>query len=229
MKVALLQYPIVWAEVQENLRLTELRLAAIAGQADVALLPEMFTTGFCTDNPALAEEMDGPTVANLKRWAREFDLAIAGSFMCREKNKLVNRGFFIRPDGTSDFIDKRHLYAHGGEADFFEAGKERKISIYKGVRFCLQITETWLDSVKTVVDYALRNELYVVLNIHHEGEGGWFQTKMATYKDNTVDTKMKNYWTQIANKFKNYDEHLLFAGANEPGEGQQGQIGRAHV
>ena len=84
------------------------------------------------------------------------------------------------------------------------------------------ITETWLDSVKTVVDYALRNELYVVLNIHHEGEGGWFQTKMATYKDNTVDTKMKNYWTQIANKFKNYDEHLLFAGANEPGEGQQG-------
>lgn len=139
MKVALLQYPIVWAEVQENLRLTELRLAAIAGQADVALLPEMFTTGFCTDNPALAEEMDGPTVANLKRWAREFDLAIAGSFMCREKNKLVNRGFFIRPDGTSDFIDKRHLYAHGGEADFFEAGKERKISIYKGVRFCLQI------------------------------------------------------------------------------------------
>lgn len=85
-----------------------------------------------------------------------------------------------------------------------------------------KITETWLDSVKTVVDYALRNELYVVLNIHHEGEGGWFQTKMATYKDNTVDTKMKNYWTQIANKFKNYDEHLLFAGANEPGEGQQG-------
>ncbi len=84
------------------------------------------------------------------------------------------------------------------------------------------ITETWLDSVKTVVDYALRNELYVVLNIHHEGEGGWFQTKMATYKDNTVDTKMKNYWTQIANKFKNYDEHLLFAGANEPGEGQAG-------
>ncbi len=84
------------------------------------------------------------------------------------------------------------------------------------------ITETWLDSVKTVVDYALRNELYVVLNIHHEGEGGWFQTKMATTKNTTVDNKMKTYWTQIANKFKNYDEHLLFAGANEPGEGQAG-------
>jgi len=85
-----------------------------------------------------------------------------------------------------------------------------------------KITETWLDSVKTVVDYAMRNGLYAILNIHHEGQGGWFQTHMSTYKDNTLDSKMKNYWTQIANKFKNYDEHLIFAGANEPGEGQEG-------
>ncbi|SHL18881.1 cellulase family glycosylhydrolase [Fibrobacter sp. UWEL] len=85
-----------------------------------------------------------------------------------------------------------------------------------------KITETWLDSVKTVVDYAMRNGLYTILNIHHEGQGGWFQTHMSTYKDNTLDTKMKNYWTQIADKFKNYDEHLIFAGANEPGEGQEG-------
>lgn len=80
-----------------------------------------------------------------------------------------------------------------------------------------RITETWLDSVKTVVDYAMRAGLYTVLNIHHEGEGGWFQSNIGTSVDNGVDTKMKNYWTQIANKFKNYDEHLIFAGANEPG------------
>lgn len=80
-----------------------------------------------------------------------------------------------------------------------------------------KITETWLDSVKTVVDFAMRAGLYTVLNIHHEGEGGWFQTHIGTSVDNGVNTKMKNYWTQIANKFKNYDEHLLFAGANEPG------------
>lgn len=84
------------------------------------------------------------------------------------------------------------------------------------------ITETWLDSVKTVVDYALTSGLYAILNIHHEGEGGWFQTKMSTSKDANVDTKLKNYWTQIANKFKDYNERLIFAGANEPGEGQKG-------
>ena len=80
-----------------------------------------------------------------------------------------------------------------------------------------KVTETWLDSVKTVVDYAMRAGLYTILNIHHEGEGGWFQSNIGTSVDNTIDNKMKTYWTQIANKFKNYNERLIFAGANEPG------------
>ena len=80
-----------------------------------------------------------------------------------------------------------------------------------------KVTETWLDSVKTVVDYAMRAGLYTILNIHHEGEGGWFQTNIGTSVNSTVDNKMKTYWTQIANKFKNYNERLIFAGANEPG------------
>ena len=80
-----------------------------------------------------------------------------------------------------------------------------------------KVTETWLDSVKTVVDYAMRAGLYTILNIHHEGEGGWFQSNIGTSVDNTIDNKMKTYWTQIANKFKDYNERLMFAGANEPG------------
>lgn len=138
-RVALLQYPIAWANIAENLRLTEQRLAALAGEVDVALLPEMFTTGFCTDHPELAEPMDGSTMQTLLRWAAEYNLAIAGSFIAQENGNLYNRGFFVRPDGTADFIDKKHLYAHGGEADFFTAGNERVISEYKGVRFCLLI------------------------------------------------------------------------------------------
>lgn len=139
MKVALLQYPIVWADVEANLHLFGQRLAAVAGQAAVALLPEMFTTGFCTKQPDLADSIDGKSVATLRKWAADYSLAIAGSFMCREGDKLYNRGFFIRPDGSSDFIDKRHLYASGGESEFFSPGKERVISEYMGVRFCLQV------------------------------------------------------------------------------------------
>lgn len=139
MRVALLQYPIVWEDKKRNLRLTHERLATLADRADVAMLPEMFTTGFCTDNPDLAEGNEGETIESLKRWAREYNLAITGSFIAREDGRLYNRGFFVRPDGQTDFVDKRHLYAHGGEDVFFHRGTQRIISEYKGVRFCLLV------------------------------------------------------------------------------------------
>lgn len=138
-RVALLQYPIEWADIETNLNLTQRRLAAIAGKADLALLPEMFTTGFCTDRPQLAEDADGLTIKYLQKWAKEYDMAIAGSYIAAEDQNLYNRGFFVLPDSTVVFADKRHLYAHGGEADFFTRGSERKIIEYKGCRFCLLI------------------------------------------------------------------------------------------
>lgn len=139
MKVALLQYPVVWAEVHENLRLTELRLAQIGGEADVAVLPEMFTTGFCPHEHHVADTIDGVTVKTVKRWAKTFNMAIVGSFMCKDGGKLYNRGFFAQPDGTIDFIDKRHLYPSRGESELFTRGEERKVVTFRGVKFCLQI------------------------------------------------------------------------------------------
>ncbi len=139
MRIALLQYPILWANIAENLRLVESRLAELKGKADIALLPEMFTTGFCTTQPELAEPTDGLTMQHVRRWAKEYNLAIVGSFIAKENNQLFNRGFFTKPDGTTDFIDKKHLYANGGESVFFTPGNERKIIEYKGVKFCLLI------------------------------------------------------------------------------------------
>ena len=139
MRVALLQYPVVWAEVQENLRLTGLRLREIAGKADVAVLPEMFTTGFCPNIPNMADTMDGETLRTIRHWAKEYDLAVVGSFMCRDEGKLYNRGFFVQPDGTMDFVDKRHLYPSRGESELFTPAKERKVVAFRGAKFCLQI------------------------------------------------------------------------------------------
>lgn len=141
MRVALLQYPVLWANREENLRLTCERIRAIAGQAEVALLPEMFTTGFCTDQPELAETVDGETMRTLQSLADECNMAIAGSFICKEESdgRLYNRGFFVKPFETPDFIDKRHLYAHGGEDLFFTPGNSRKVVEYLGVKFRLLI------------------------------------------------------------------------------------------
>ena len=139
MRVAILQYSVVWADKAENLRRVCARLESLRGKADVALLPEMFTTGFCTDRPDLAEPVDGETVCTLQHYADELDLAIVGSFICCENGRLFNRGFFIKPYKKPDFIDKSHLYAHGGEDKFFTAGRERPIIEYKGVKFRLLI------------------------------------------------------------------------------------------
>lgn len=142
MKVALLQYPIAWADKETNIRLTEDRLATLAGKADIALLPEMFSTGFCTDRPDLAEPVDGQTITRLQHCADACHLAIVGSFICLDQGRLYNRAFFLRPQESPIFIDKRHLYAHGGEAEFFtagEVGKDDEVVTYRGVRFRLLV------------------------------------------------------------------------------------------
>ena len=163
MRVALLQYPIAWADKETNLHLTEERIAALAGKADVAVLPEMFATGFCTDHPELAETMDGGIIRRLQAAADQSGVAIVGSFICLpNKNlndntnniplestpssgkgqiwiKLVNRGFMVVPHGEVQIQDKRHLYAHGGEDKFFERANERTIFEYKGVKILLLV------------------------------------------------------------------------------------------
>ena len=77
MKVALLQYPVEWANPQVNIGLLDERLRAIAGRADLAVVPEMFSTGFCTDRPGLAEEWEnGETYRALQHMADTYNLAI---------------------------------------------------------------------------------------------------------------------------------------------------------
>lgn len=161
MKIALLQYPIAWADKETNLRLAEEHIAALAGKADVAVLPEMFATGFCTDHPELAETMDGDIIRRLQAAADQSGVAVVGSFIClpisnsaasyspsgcpigetpsNSQTKLVNRGFMIKPNAPIEIQDKRHLYAHGGEDLFFQPAQKRHVFEYKGVKILLLV------------------------------------------------------------------------------------------
>ena len=74
-----------------------------------------------------------------------------------------------------------------------------------------KIHEIWLARVKEVVDYAYNKGAYVILNTHHEE---WY---MPTKENKEANAKqLAASWTQIANYFENYDEHLIFEGLNEP-------------
>ena len=148
MKIALLQYTIAWADKETNLRMAEEHIAALAGKADVAVLPEMFATGFCTDHPELAEPMNGDIIRRLQAVADKSSVAIVSSFICLPdprcpipdtRTKLRNRGFMIKPHAEIEIQDKRHLYAHGGEDLFFQPAQKRHIFEYKGVKFLLLV------------------------------------------------------------------------------------------
>jgi hypothetical protein len=77
-----------------------------------------------------------------------------------------------------------------------------------------QINPTYMAQVKQVVDWAIAAGMYVVINDHWDG--GWLDANITTNVDPTINAKMNSYWTQIATTFAGYDNHLLFAAANEP-------------
>lgn len=76
-----------------------------------------------------------------------------------------------------------------------------------------KVHSSWMDRVQEVVDYAVDNDMYIILNVHHDM--GWI--KLTDDKAGQASLKKyKKLWTQIAERFKNYDEKLLFSGINEP-------------
>jgi uncharacterized repeat protein (TIGR02543 family) len=75
------------------------------------------------------------------------------------------------------------------------------------------IPADWMARVKQVVDLAISQNMYVVLNIHWDN--GWLQDHPTFAFQTAVNAKQQAYWTQIANTFKTYDQHVLFAGTNE--------------
>lgn len=78
-----------------------------------------------------------------------------------------------------------------------------------------EIDQKWLDYVKQVVDWAYDEDMFIILNLHHE-EG---IINVPEFTDDTLKTASKyinNLWSQIAYTFKDYDQHLIFEGMNEP-------------
>ena len=85
-----------------------------------------------------------------------------------------------------------------------------------------EIDAQWMARVKEIVDYCIGRGLYVVLNDHWDG--GWIEEHIADTDANTIagnKARLTKLWTQIATEFRDYDEHLLLAGLNEPNAGDQ--------
>ena len=77
-----------------------------------------------------------------------------------------------------------------------------------------KIDPAWLNRVKEIVGYCVNNDMYVMLNIHWDG--GWLENNITKQKQDSVGAKQKAFWEQIATAMRDFDEHLMFASANEP-------------
>lgn len=138
MKITLLQQDISWGNPAKNREKAERAMDARPG-ADLYVLPEMFSTGFCTEPEGLAEPADSGTLRWMRRYAQVHDCAVAGSVAVQEDGRYYNRFYFVKPDGEVHSYDKKHLFTYGGEDKRFTAGRERVVVEFRGVRVLLQV------------------------------------------------------------------------------------------
>jgi len=77
-----------------------------------------------------------------------------------------------------------------------------------------KIKASWLNRVKDVVQYCVDKDMYVIVNIHWDG--GWLENNCTPEKQEANNAKQKAFWEQIATHLRDFDEHVIFASANEP-------------
>ena len=112
------------------------RAAAGSRHVDLIVLPEMFSTGFNMQPELASETMDGATVAWMRAQAAATGAVICGSLAMQTNTGFVNRFLWMRPDGSFEHYDKRHLFRMSGEHEHYAAGRDRLIVELSGWRFC---------------------------------------------------------------------------------------------
>lgn len=78
------------------------------------------------------------------------------------------------------------------------------------------IKEVWMSRVQEIVDYCVSQDMYVIINTHHDDvakDGGWLN--VGADDIDAIEKKFELVWKTIANRFKDYDEHLIFESMNE--------------
>lgn len=139
LSVTLIQTPLFWEDKPANLSMLEEKISAISEKTNLVILPEMFSTGFSMNPQALAETMEGSTVAWMRRITTTQKIILTGSCIIEENGSYFNRLIWMLPNGSYGYYDKRHLFAFAGEDKQYTAGTKRLIASVNGWRVNLQI------------------------------------------------------------------------------------------
>lgn len=133
LKLALFQIELAWENPELNRKNIENGIAKL-NDADLVILPEMFTTGFSMESSKLAEKKPYDSVSWMKELSRKYDLAICGSIIAEDNGSYFNRLFFVTPEGDYLKYDKRHLFRMAGEHHHFSGGTDLNTIEFRGWR-----------------------------------------------------------------------------------------------
>lgn len=160
LKITAYQGYLFWENIDKNLQNISLRLSGIREKTNLIILPEMFNTGFSMNAETLGEEMGGKTMQWMNTTAQKYECVVTGSLIIKEDGKYYNRLIWMRPDGTYEHYDKRHLFALGKEHNTYTAGTKKLIVELNGWKICPMICydlrfPVWLRNVDEDYDVML--------------------------------------------------------------------------
>jgi predicted amidohydrolase len=134
LRISLVQTALEWQNAAANRAHFSELLAPLAGETDIVVLPEMFTTGFSMAAHDLAEPPQGPSVAWMQAQARQLDAVLLGSLIVEVDGRCFNRLHWVTPEGGVSHYDKRHLFRMGDEHRVFCAGDKTLLCHWRGAR-----------------------------------------------------------------------------------------------
>ena len=137
--ISLIQTDLFWEDKPANLQMLEQKISSQEDKTEIIILPEMFSTGFSMRAAELAETMEGPSVAWMKRVAAEKKIILTGSLIIEENGQYFNRLIWMLPNGQFGQYDKRHCFSLAGEDKHYTPGDKRLIASVKGwkVNLCI--------------------------------------------------------------------------------------------
>ena len=207
LKILCLQSDIVSNDPQKNRELFEIKIRNHAENNDLIVLPETFTTSFHVDPKESAETLKGETVVWMQQMASKTGTVITGSLFIEKDGKYFNTLIWMRPDGSFESYEKRHVFTVGGENKLVSKGSEKLIVELNG----------W--KIAPMICYDLRFPVWSKNTITDEGS---YAYDLAIYVANWPS--VRNYPWEMLLIGRALENLSYIAGVNRVGYDKQGTL-----
>lgn len=204
LNISIIQSDLVWKDKAANLASFSYDIDQIQEDVGLIVLPEMFNTGFVVEPEDVAENMEGPTMKWLREQANKSKAVICASIIIQEENNYFNRLLWMRPDGSFEQYDKRHLFSLGGEQHHFTGGSKSLIVELQG----------W--KIKPLVCYDLRFPVWS----KNEYKNGEYAYDLLIYVANWPASR-RDPWMSLL-KARAIENQAYVIGVNRIGEDGNG-------